>query len=382
MNILVTGGTGIISSGIVEEAVKQGYTTYAVTRGNHNFRNVKNVNYINADVWDKEKIKEIMDNLEIDIVVECLVYSTEQLKISLESFAKKCKQYVFISTAGIYNRSDKLVNENTEQNQIEWTYTKNKIECEKMLREYYKNIKDGFYTIIRPFVTYGNYRVPFPIVSRNNQWTLFERINKNCPIVSCDNIKFPVVHIKDFSYATVKLFNNEKAKNEAFHIAEKGKEIYWDDVIKESAKILDKHINIVHIPVELFKKVFYNCYEELKWNKTTEMFADDKKLKSAIGDFKQKVSISDGIKMTIKSQKKENLEGYNRLDYDWWLNCDLILIYAYKKKKLNNEENKIVKRYISKISKKDKIKILAIYIKQKLRILKTIKRIMKNLIKR
>lgn len=379
MNILVTGGTGIISSGIVEEAVKQGHTTYAVTRGTHEFRNVKGVNYIKADVRNKEKMNEILDNISIDVVVECLVYTTEQLQTSLDIFSNRCKQYIFISTAGIYGRNDNLVDENTEQSQIEWKYSKNKIECEKMLKEYYEDIKDRYYTIVRPFVTYGNYRVPFPVVSRENHWTIFERINQNCPIVACDNVKFPIIHIKDFSYAIVKLFNNEKAKNQAFHIAESGKEIYWDDVIKESAKILNKNVEIIHIPLEVFKKVFYVWYEELKWNKTTEMYVDDKKIKAAIGNFEQKVDISQGMKMTIEAQRKENEDGYNTLDYEWWTNCDLILIYSYLRNKLNTNERKIVKEYIKRISKRNKIKVIKLYIKQKAR---NTKRIIKKLIGR
>ncbi len=379
MNVLVTGGTGIISSGIVEEAVKQGYTVYAITRGIHNYRNVKGASYIMADVWDKKKIKEIMDGLKIDIVVECLVYSPEQLKISLENFAKRCKQYVFISTTAIYSYSKEKLNENAEQNQMKWRYTREKIECEKIIRQYYINVDDKFYTIVRPFVTYGNYRVPFPVISRKNQWTIFERINQNCPIVACKNVKIPIVHIDDFSYATVKLFNNEKAKNEAFHIAEAGKEIFWDDVVKVSAKVLHKKVNIIHVPVELFRKVFYDLYEELKWNKTTEMFVDDKKLKLVIGNFEQKINITKGISKTIDVQRTENEKGYNTIDYEWWLNCDLILIYAYLKGKLELKEKEIVKNYIKKISIKDKIVILKIYIKQRLR---AVKRILRKIIKR
>ena len=142
MNVLVTGGTGIISSGVVKESVRQGFTTYAITRGNHDFRNIEGVNYIKANVWNKKEIEKIMSRLEIDIVVECLVYTPQQLKISLENFAKKCKQYVFISTTAIYNNPKGKVNEEAEQNPTEWEYTKDKIQCEKMARDYYKDINN------------------------------------------------------------------------------------------------------------------------------------------------------------------------------------------------------------------------------------------------
>lgn len=42
--------------------------------------------------------------------------------------------------------------------------------------KYYKNRVR--YTIIRPTVTYGNYRIPFPIATRTPGWTFFDRMKK------------------------------------------------------------------------------------------------------------------------------------------------------------------------------------------------------------
>lgn len=372
MNILVTGGTGTISSGIVEQSVKQGHKTFAITRGNHNTRNIENVTYIKANVYDKDEIKKMLENIDIDIVVECLAYNCNQLKISLENFADKCKQYIFISTAGIFDRKNGKINENTEKNLVEWKYTKDKIECESYLKEFFKN-KKSKYTIVRPVVTYGNYRIPYPIVSdRNYLWTLFERIERDCPILACNNVKFSIVHINDFSYAVVKLFNNEQAFNNDFNIAESNKEIYWDEVINVCGKILNKKVNIIHIPLEVFEKIYSKeMYEELKWNKSTELLIDDSKIKSVVNDFKCSVTLEDGMKSTISSAKKEYEEN-KILDMNWWYNCDSILFYAYKKNKLDLSDRKIVKQYLKTISLKDKLKMLWTYMKQKLRPIKTL----------
>lgn len=370
MNVLITGGTGTISSGIAKESVKQGYNTFAITRGNNSYRNIENVKYIKANVWNKDEMKKVLKNLNIDIVVECLVYNCEQLEISLDNFANRCKQYIFISTAGIYNREKGKVSENvTEKDVFEWEYTKNKIECEEKIKKFFSKRINKF-TIIRPFVTYGDYRIPYPIVcSRAYQWTIFERIEKGYPIVGCNNVKFAIVHIEDFSYAVVKLFNNELAYNEDFHIAETGKEIYWDDVIKVAGSLLNKNVNIIHIPLEVFKNVYIEIYDELKWNKTTELLVDDSKIKSVVKEFKQSVTIEKGLQSTISEAKKTYLNN-KILDMNWWYKCDLILIYSYLRNKLNEEEKIIIKNYIKEISFKIKLKILFLYIKVKLKWLK------------
>lgn len=45
MRVLITGGTGTISSGLVNESVNRGYDTYAITRGSNNLRNIDGANY-------------------------------------------------------------------------------------------------------------------------------------------------------------------------------------------------------------------------------------------------------------------------------------------------------------------------------------------------
>ena len=94
MKVLITGGTGTISSGLVKESVNRGYETYAITRGTNNKRNILGANYLHADIWDTENVSSVLGNLKFDVVVECLAYGVEQLKISLNNFSKRCSQYV------------------------------------------------------------------------------------------------------------------------------------------------------------------------------------------------------------------------------------------------------------------------------------------------
>ena len=59
MRVLITGGTGTISSGLVKECVdRDGYEVFAITRGNNKSRNVDNVKYIYADVWNTEDVRK------------------------------------------------------------------------------------------------------------------------------------------------------------------------------------------------------------------------------------------------------------------------------------------------------------------------------------
>lgn len=353
MKILVTGGTGTISSGIVKESVRNGVETYALTRGNNNYRNIEGATYLHADMWDKEAVRREVGGMYFDVIVECLVCNVKQLKISLDNYADKCRQYMFVSTCGVFTLNEnKAINECDEKAHFEWKYTKDKIECEEYLIAY--SNKTGLrYTIIRPAVTYGDYRVPFPIATRNPAWTVFQRLKDGKPMLACDNVRNHVMHIDDFSRAAVMLFGNSKAFNEDFNIVT-DEVIYWDDVIKIAADIVGVEPKIIHVPLEKYKVIYPHVYDEMRESKAVSQYYDNTKLKSVIPMFEYKISIDDGIRLIMKNMQAEFEKQNLLLDDDWNRKCDSTIIYAYNKAVLNDEEMKYVESYINTIPKSEK----------------------------
>ena len=227
---------------------------------------------------------------------------------------------------------------------MEWGYTHSKIECEAYLESFCRE-RGLDYTIIRPVVTYGNYRIPFSVATRTPGWTFFQRMMDQKPMLACDNVKFPVIHIKDFAFAAAELFGNSRAINEAVHIMGVEGEIYWDDVIYEAAKILNVTPLIVHVAAEDFKGVFDEMYEELKWNKSTELLLDDSKIKSLVPGFTQKISLAEGLKRTIDFMRNEYETGSMPLDDAWNRKCDKMILHAYKNGLVSVKEREELSNY-------------------------------------
>lgn len=380
MRVLITGGTGTISSGLVKESVKRGFNTFAITRGNNNSRNIEGANYIHGDIWNSNEIGFLLNEMKFDVVVECLAYNVEQLKISLENFSSKCQQYVFISTAAIYNRQgEKRIVEADEKSFTEWNYTREKIECEKYLKDYSE--KTGLkYTIVRPTVTYGDFRIPFPIATRSPGWTFFQRMLDGKPLLASNNVKFSVIHIDDFSKAVVGLFGNEKAYNEDFHITDKKNDIYWDDVIKLAGKVLGVNPKIIHVNQDVIKKAYPSIYDEIAYHKNTTQLFDDTKLKATV-EFEASISIEDGIQRIIASMKNEFESRGLSLDEKWNDLCNATILEAFREKKLNQYEELLVLPFV------DEYKISAARIKRErftsipFKIVRKIKEVIKRIIK-
>lgn len=113
MRVLITGGTGTISSGLVNESVNRGYDTYAITRGSNNLRNIDGANYLHADIWNEKDVYSVLENIKFDVVVECLAYDIKQLEISLRNFRAGVRNtylcLLLVSTIGLAIRELKKV---------------------------------------------------------------------------------------------------------------------------------------------------------------------------------------------------------------------------------------------------------------------------------
>jgi len=345
--ILVTGGTGTLSSGLVQECVNKGYEVYALTRGNMKNRNIKDAIYLYADIRKPDSVKNVIQNLHFDVVVECLAYNVDQLKSSLEIFADSCDQYVFISTAGIYARNDsKRIKESDPKTLKEWDYTEKKLVCEEYLMDYCKK-RNLIYTIIRPTVTYGEYRIPFPIATRSPGWTFFQRMLDGKPILAGQNVRFSVIHVEDFSRCVVALFGNKRAFDEDFHISSNDNDIYWDDVINVSGKLLGVNPMIIHVPVEDYRNVFPSVYRELKYNKNESLLLDDAKIKMVSG-VNPEIDINSGIERILTEMKAEYLDNKLKLDDKWNERCDATIYYAFMRRHLCESEQKALEEYFDK----------------------------------
>ncbi len=345
MKVLITGGTGTISSGLVQASLENGNETYAITRGTNKYKNIEGAKYLYADIWNKKKVESVLGDKKFDVVVECLAMDVKQLKKSLDNFAERCDKYFFISTAGIYSRKrDGRIKEVDSKNFEDWLYTKNKIECENFLKDYSRQYGLKF-TIIRPTVTYGDYRVPFPIATRSPGWTFFDRIQKGELMLASDNVKYSIIHIHDFSKMVISLFDNNKAVNEDYHIASNNNDIYWDDVITTSGKLLDIEPKIVHVSAEHIREVWPSIYEELALNKNLSLVLDDTKIRETTG-VTAEINLETGITQIIDSMKRMFDTNNDKLDFRWNDYCNATIYHAYINGYLCEDEKQTVKNYI------------------------------------
>ena len=75
MEILIIGGTGVLSTAVTIEAIKQGINVTMVNRGNRMNRIPKGVKLIKADKYDYATIAAGIEDKKFDAVMDYLCYS-------------------------------------------------------------------------------------------------------------------------------------------------------------------------------------------------------------------------------------------------------------------------------------------------------------------
>ncbi len=311
MNILFFGGTGRLSKDAAKLAFEKGHQVTLFTRGSKERSVFADPHYemIYGNIRDGQASAALLKGRHFDAVVDFLSYSPGQMESTINIVKHHCKQYIFISTATVYRKDndDEIVSEkSTKIGNDRWEYSRNKALCEKRLEDMQHEGLEMRHTIVRPYVTYGNTRVPYPIVPTNStkEWSLLERVIAHRPIPVFDEGKTvtTLTHTKDFAKGLVGLFGNPLAYGEAFHITNDNNNS-WGDVLEAIEKKLHVEINRAFMSQSDIYKEIPEYETILTGDKGKSARFNNNKIKSVVPEFSCDIPLQDGISDMIDFYK-------------------------------------------------------------------------------
>lgn len=155
MRVLVIGGTGLISTAIVNLLLEKGHEPVLFNRGASPSRLRAKVETITGDRQHFDGFSAAVAGLKIDAVVDMLTYDRRTAQHAVSMFKDRVTQYLFCSTVCVYggplSRIPAL--ENEPRTPVS-TYGNNKREAEDVFLEAY--VRDEFpVTMFRPSHCYG-----------------------------------------------------------------------------------------------------------------------------------------------------------------------------------------------------------------------------------
>ena len=337
MKILVIGGSGILSSAVVDCCLDKGYEVTMMNRGNNSTYMNPNAKVIICDARNEEMVQSKTKGLHFDVVVDFIVYTKEQLERSLNLFGRIADQYIFISSAQVYNTSlKKILVETDETPQSLWSYSVNKDICEKYLQTYCQE-QHVNYTIIRPGVNYDNRRIPYGMYPPiGTHWTIVARILSGKPIITWNKgqNRLNLTRVEDFAKGVVGLLGNKRAYNESFNVC--GDYVYsWQQVLDVLGQNIGKSVKTIDVPLEYYAKELNSKDQEmLLGGRACDLVLSNTKLKKVFPDYSSSIELNEGIRRTLEWYKQN--EYYYGFDYAWDAEQDRIINkYGIKKNKMS-----------------------------------------------
>ena len=300
MKLLIIGGTGTISTAVVKKAIEKGIDITVINRGNR--KAPEGVRQLVADMRDEKAAKAALEAETFDVVADFITFTPEQAEQGIRLFGGHTKQYLFISTAMVYQKPPKtlFVSEGTPLCNPYSDYAKNKIICEGIFMNAYRDA--GFpVTIVRPSYTYGDAHLPAALNSHKSRYALISRLKAGKPVVipGDGNVFWTITHASDFAYAFVGLMGMTEAVGQAFHITSDERHT-WNDFVTILADALNVKAEIEHIASETIARFMPSEYGAQLGDKAQTAVFDNSKIKAFVPDFICKVPFREGIRGCLK----------------------------------------------------------------------------------
>ena len=297
-SVLFIGGSGVISAACVREAVEQGFDVTVLNRGTTDKRPIPEaVTRLQADVSDRAALEAAIADQRWDVVIDFVAFTPDQVQRDIEVFTGRTNQYVFISSASAYQTpaTHLPITESTPLKNPFWQYSRDKIACEDLLVQAYR--EDDFpMTIIRPSHTYDETLVPF-----SGGWTVLGRMRAGKPVVVCGDGSslWTITHARDFAVGFVGLLDRAEAIGEAFHIT--GDEApTWDRIAHELAAAAGvEDLQIVHVPSDAIDALDAEWGASLLGDKANSSVFDNTKVQTLVPEFAQTTSIRQGAREIV-----------------------------------------------------------------------------------
>lgn len=306
MKALFIGGTGIISTAIVNRLVKElQWEVWLLNRGNRNNVIPEGVHQIIADIHDEADVSEKIGNLTFDTVCEFIGFRVQDVERDYRLFRDKTRQYIYISSASAYHKpaAGYIVSEGTTLSNPHWQYSRDKIACEEFLMKKYR--EEGFpVTIVRPSHTYDERNIPLGVHGKNGFWQVIKRMMEGKPVlIHGDGTSlWTVTFNRDFAIGYTGLMGNRHAIGEAFQIT--GDEtLTWNQIYETIADALGVKLNAYHVASEFLAaagdRYGFDFEGSLIGDKSVSVVFDNAKLKRIVPDMRTTVRFDQGVRIAL-----------------------------------------------------------------------------------
>ena len=250
MKVLIIGGTGLISTGIVKHLLARKADVTVFNRAQRESTLPHQVKTIIGNRDDSAALNTAITNGQFDCIIDMICFRPGQAAAVIAACAGNCEHFIFCSTVctyGIKSPPGIFVDENFTQEPIS-EYGLKKLACEKLFLETDAAGKLNV-TIIRPSHTYGP---GHPMIDNlEPDAVAWDRILRGQPVLCAgDGLGLWVSTHRDdcgklFAYAAL----NPKTFGQCYN-ATRPQHTTWLDYYRQIAQALERPAKLIFMPAD------------------------------------------------------------------------------------------------------------------------------------
>lgn len=281
MKILILGGTGAMGTHLVH-LLSKCHECFVTSRQNK-IASQDNVHYIQGNAHNLVFLQQLLKH-KWDVIVDFMIYNTSEFEDRVNLFLSSTKQYVFISSCRVYANCEEKITENSPRlvdvcsdsdylSTDEYALTKGRQE------NFLFNSKSRNWTIIRPYITYSEYRLQLGPMEK--EYWLYRALDGRSIIMPKDiaSKKTTLTYGLDVAAGIVAIIGKSAALGEAFHITSPNS-MTWDDIlsiyVNNLKTIVQKDISIKYI--DTWNKRLGGGTEQVKYDRLYNREFDNSKI--------------------------------------------------------------------------------------------------------
>jgi len=308
--VLFIGGTGQISLPCVAHALASGHEVSVFNRGQRGEAVPTGAKSVVGDMNDAASYARLGQQ-DWDVVAQFMVFTPEQMQRDISIFTGKTGQYIFISSASVYQKSPfaYMTTESTPVRNAYWPYSQAKIACETMMKA-----SDLPWTNVRPSHTV---RTGLPGMVNDGDSDARRMMAGKAVILAGDGTSlWTLTRAEDLAMPFVGLFGKAAALREDFHIT--GDAAFtWDAIYLTIAKSLGVEVKLVHVPTDTLIRYNSDWIGPLLGDKSWSTLFDNSKIKRVAGDFACEMDLEKVLSNPIRFFRQRlaaNAPGNNALE--------------------------------------------------------------------
>lgn len=254
MKILILGGTGYLSSALVEVALQAGHEVTVVTRGQRGGA-MAGVRMVQADRNDADSLRAAVEGQDFDAVIDAICFNPEQANMDVDVFGGRAGRLVMVSTDFVYSAQGRpLPTPETMERNSPSGYGRQKAAAEDVLLGNNDRLP---VTILRPPHIVGGDGLLGTGSLQGRDAALVTRLRRREPLILLDGgaLLIQPADRKDIAGAALAAISSPLAFGQVYNVAGP-RAVTSREYYEIIAAKLGEELSVVSLPSSVFSAVY------------------------------------------------------------------------------------------------------------------------------